>query len=90
MDETQSNGAESLPEDKEIFHEELQKIKNKHITKMELIAQSFILLVAGYETTGNTIHFVLYNLAKLPEIQKRVQEELDRVVGDSVSVNFRE
>ncbi|KAH7673105.1 cytochrome P450 3A4-like protein [Aphelenchoides avenae] len=88
MDETESNGAESLPEDKEIFHEELQKLKNKHITKMELIAQSFLLLVAGYETTGNTIHFVLYHLSKLPEIQKRVQEELDRVVGDSEHITY--
>lgn len=62
------------------------KKNRRGISKMELLAQSFVMLIAGYDSTGNTMHFVLYHLAKLPGIQERVQEEIDRVVGDEVGL----
>lgn len=67
-----------------ISHEEIRQHTVKHVSKMEVLAQSFILLIAGYETTGTTLHFALYFLAKLPEIQQKALEEIEQVVRDSV------
>lgn len=44
----------------------------------ELIGNSNILLLAGHETTSNTICRAFYFLAKNPEIQKKVQKEVDK------------
>lgn len=37
--------------------------------------------MAGSETTSNTIEFAILYLMQNPEVQRRVQEEIDRVVG---------
>ncbi|XP_042882708.1 cytochrome P450 2C15-like [Penaeus japonicus] len=47
----------------------------------QLICVIFEMFVAGSETTSSTLTMAVYLLAKHPEIQKRVHEELDRVVG---------
>lgn len=75
--------------DDAIAHEEIRKHSAKHVSKMEVLAQSFILLIAGYETTGTTLHFALYYLAKLPEIQRKAQEEIEQVAGDSVGIRCK-
>ncbi|KAA1476009.1 cytochrome P450 [Dentipellis sp. KUC8613] len=36
---------------------------------------------AGAETTGGTLHFAVHGLVLNPHVQKRAQEEIDRVVG---------
>ncbi|KAH7694215.1 cyp3a90-like protein [Aphelenchoides avenae] len=55
---------------------------------MELLAQCFVLLIAGYDSTGNTMHFILYHLAKLPDLQRKAQQEIEDVVGDSEHVTY--
>ncbi|KAJ6258567.1 hypothetical protein Dda_6613 [Drechslerella dactyloides] len=48
----------------------------------ELIVNNMItFLIAGHETTSGTLSFTMYNLLKNPETYKRLQEEIDRVVG---------
>ena len=54
------------------------------LTKSEILAQGFLLFVAGYETTSSGLSLLLYCLALHPECQKKVQEEIDRVVSDKV------
>jgi cytochrome P450 len=41
-------------------------------------ATAFIMLVAGYDTTGQTLAFVGYILATHPDIQDKVQDGIDR------------
>ena len=50
-----------------------------------------MLLIAGYETTANTLGFIAYNLATNPEHQRRLIQEIDDVLGNHVNkmVGFR-
>ncbi|XP_068134836.1 cytochrome P450 3A29-like isoform X2 [Hyperolius riggenbachi] len=43
----------------------------------EILAQGIIFIMAGYETTSNTLMFLTYLLATHPDVQTKVQEEID-------------
>lgn len=45
-----------------------------------IAAQAFVFYVAGYETSASTMSFMLYELAKHPEIQNKVIAEVDDVL----------
>jgi cytochrome P450 len=47
----------------------------------ELREQVLIFLLAGHETTATALAFALHLLARHPEEQRRVREEVDRVLG---------
>uniref|UniRef100_A0A3Q3BHV9 Thromboxane-A synthase n=1 Tax=Kryptolebias marmoratus TaxID=37003 RepID=A0A3Q3BHV9_KRYMA len=51
--------------------------QKKVMTEDEIVGQAFIFLVAGYETSSNTLGFTCYLLAINPECQRKVQEEVD-------------
>ncbi|KAM9807722.1 thromboxane-A synthase [Neosynchiropus ocellatus] len=51
--------------------------QKKMITEDEIVGQAFVFLLAGYETSSNTLGFTCYLLAVNPECQRKVQEELD-------------
>lgn len=36
-----------------------------------------LFMLAGYETTANTLAFSLYNLARFPEVEQRLIDEVD-------------
>ncbi|XP_067674794.1 cytochrome P450 3A5-like [Haliotis asinina] len=57
--------------------------QRKKMTNEEIIGQALLFFIAGYETTANTLHFVAYSLAKNPDVQKRLTEEVDSVLGDN-------
>jgi cytochrome P450 len=42
-----------------------------------VMAQSNTFILAGYETTANTLAFSIYNIARYPEVQERLLEEVD-------------
>ncbi|XP_059827071.1 cytochrome P450 2K1-like isoform X1 [Hypanus sabinus] len=60
------------------FHE-----KNLLITTSDLF-------IAGMGTTATTIRWAMYIMIKYPDIQKRVQEEVDRVIGSERSVRMED
>ena len=43
----------------------------------EIVANSILFLLAGFETTANALSFVSYLLALHPEIQEKLQAEID-------------
>jgi len=59
--------------------------KEDGLTKQEVMGDSFLLFLAGHETTANSIHFTILYLALHPEIQRKLQEELSSIFGDRIS-----
>ena len=57
--------------------------KRGEFDELVIVATAVVLLVAGYDTTGTTLAFACYQLAKNPEIQEKLREEVEEIVGDS-------
>jgi cytochrome P450 len=53
------------------------------MTSRQLRDEATTLVIAGSETTGNTIAWACYLLARHPRIQERLQEEADLVLADA-------
>jgi cytochrome P450 len=51
------------------------------LTKQEVIADSWIFLFAGHETSGNTTHFALLFLAIALDAQAHLQSDIETIVG---------
>jgi cytochrome P450 len=51
--------------------------KKTDLQKSDLLGNAFVLMLAGHETTANTLHFSLAYLAMHRDSQKRLQEDLD-------------
>ncbi|KAJ7890926.1 cytochrome P450 [Mycena olivaceomarginata] len=54
----------------------------KKLTDDEITAQTSVLLVAGHETTANTLAFGLLELARNPEFQEKLREEVNTRQGN--------
>ncbi|EHK16488.1 uncharacterized protein TRIVIDRAFT_75420 [Trichoderma virens Gv29-8] len=56
--------------------------KDATLTREEIIGNAFIMFVAGHETTANAIHFTIIYLATHPEAQRRMQKDIDDILGE--------
>ncbi|KAK3324444.1 putative cytochrome P450 oxidoreductase [Cercophora scortea] len=61
------------------------KDRKKGFTEDEVMGNLFIYLLAGYETTANSIYYGLLALAAWPEVQTKVIEEIDRVYEEAAA-----
>eukprot|EP01125_Pyxidicula_operculata_P021999 TRINITY_DN8824_c0_g1_i1.p1 TRINITY_DN8824_c0_g1~~TRINITY_DN8824_c0_g1_i1.p1 ORF type:complete len:511 (+),score=114.62 TRINITY_DN8824_c0_g1_i1:87-1619(+) len=55
-------------------------ISRGELTQDQLFANIIIFMFAAVDTTATTLEWLLYNLSKNPEVQTKLQEELDRVL----------
>ncbi|KAK8780309.1 hypothetical protein V5799_018350 [Amblyomma americanum] len=51
----------------------------------EVKTSAATLFVAGYETTATALSYLAYFLAKYPDVQEKVRQEVDDIVGNQVS-----
>ncbi|KAF1764838.1 hypothetical protein GCK72_004788 [Caenorhabditis remanei] len=56
---------------------------SKRLTKDEIISQCTLFIIAGFDTTALSLSFTTYLLATHPEVQRKLQAELDRECQDS-------
>ncbi|XP_073531745.1 cytochrome P450 3A9-like isoform X2 [Phyllobates terribilis] len=58
------------------------------LTDSEILAQSVIFILAGFETTSMTLTYLFYNLATHPDVQKKLQEEVNSYLPDKASSTY--
>ncbi|KAF7554827.1 hypothetical protein G7046_g6705 [Stylonectria norvegica] len=51
------------------------------LSREDIVGNAFIMLVAGHETTANAMHFIMIELATNPASQRRLQKDIDEVLG---------
>lgn len=56
--------------------------ENKRLTDKEIVVQSLLFLLAGYETSSITLSMVCYYLATNPNVQARLQQDIDEIWTD--------
>ncbi|XP_038676349.1 cytochrome P450 3A8-like [Scyliorhinus canicula] len=56
---------------------DVRKSTDKALTDTEILAQAMTFTLAGYETSSSTMTFATYNLAMHPDVQKKLQQEID-------------
>lgn len=49
-----------------------------------------MVLISGYETTASTLQFIIFILSKLSDIQERVRDEINEVVGDRPEITYED
>ncbi|XP_059615054.1 cytochrome P450 6j1-like [Phlebotomus argentipes] len=63
------------------FVELKKKDQENRITEELIVGQALTFITDGTETSATVMTYALYELARHPEVQKRVQEEIDRVIA---------
>ncbi|CAG9801981.1 unnamed protein product [Chironomus riparius] len=66
--------------DDKIKEHDNKKLETKKLTFNEVAAQTFLFFVAGFETSSSTSNLCLFELCRHPEIQKKVQKEIDEAL----------
>lgn len=56
------------------------KADAQSLTDQEILGNAFVFILAGHETTANSIHFCLILLAMHVKSQRRLQKDIDEVV----------
>ncbi|XP_065416216.1 cytochrome P450 3A19-like isoform X2 [Chrysemys picta bellii] len=60
----------------------------KALSDKEIMAQALVFILAGYETTSSTLNFLSYNLATHPDVQQRLQEEIDAALPNKAAPTY--
>ncbi|KAF8781362.1 cytochrome P450 3A41-like isoform X1 [Argiope bruennichi] len=55
------------------------------LTDEEIVANAYVFLLAGYETTATALAFTFYLLIKHPEIQEKLYKEIEKMEDSSYS-----
>jgi len=56
-----------------------RKSKDPPFSDSEVKGNLFMFIIAGHETSGNSIHFSLIYLALYPEVQRKMQKEIESI-----------
>ncbi|CAO0796787.1 unnamed protein product [Mucor circinelloides] len=78
-----TDGLESEKDLLTLMIESEMSLGGETMSNEELRSNLYLFMLAGHDTSSNTLAFTLYELAQNPEIQKRAREEVIRVLGDS-------
>lgn len=57
-------------------------IDGKPLSNADIQEEVDTFTFAGHDTTTNTVCFTLFTISKFPEVQRRLNEEIQQVIGD--------
>ncbi|NXA88140.1 CP3AD protein, partial [Melanocharis versteri] len=60
----------------------------KALTDIEVLAQAFIFIFAGYEPTSNSLGYLAYELALHPDVQEKLLQEIDAVLPNKAPLTY--
>ncbi|OPJ87338.1 cytochrome P450 3A12 [Patagioenas fasciata monilis] len=60
----------------------------KALSDEEILAQALIFVLAGYETTSSTLSYIAYKLATHPDVQQRLQDEIDASLPNKATPTY--
>ncbi|XP_023237846.1 cytochrome P450 3A8-like [Centruroides sculpturatus] len=60
----------------------------KRLSDEFVISNTLLFMAAGYDTTSVLIQWCIYHLARNPEIQEKVREEIKNNVSDDVDIQY--
>ncbi|XP_075559399.1 cytochrome P450 3A4-like [Dermacentor variabilis] len=78
---TASCDVDSASEEKQPAETVNVSAKKRCLTNVEILANGFTLFMAGFETTGTSLAFMAYLLAKHQDVQDRLREEILAVLN---------
>ncbi|KAM9362964.1 cytochrome P450 3A30-like [Symphorus nematophorus] len=74
--------------DSQTTNEPKNKKQNKGLTDHEISSQATMFMFAGSETSSISLGFLAYNLARNPDVMKRLQEEIDSTFPNKAPVEY--
>merc|ERR1719334_1001990 len=80
MTETTESAKDNNESNKDQYEKDMMFSHSSNVKELDertIIATAMVLMVAGYDTTGMTLAFASYELAKNQTIQKKLQDEID-------------
>uniref|UniRef100_A0A8C6XKN1 unspecific monooxygenase n=1 Tax=Naja naja TaxID=35670 RepID=A0A8C6XKN1_NAJNA len=60
----------------------------KGLTDSEILSQAIIFIFAGYETVSSALSYLMYELAIQPDIQQKLQEEIEEVLPNKAPITY--
>ncbi|NXO70163.1 CP3A9 protein, partial [Phainopepla nitens] len=60
----------------------------KALTDIEVLAQAFIFIFAGYEPTSNSLGYLAYELALHPDVQEKLLQEIDTILPSKAPLTY--
>ena len=74
--------------DAAVDDEDSEQSSTKKLNSEQIAGFSLDFLLAGYETTANTLTYTTYLLATHPDVQEKLQAEIDQYF-EEVPVSFK-
>ncbi|XP_036031910.1 cytochrome P450 3A13-like [Onychomys torridus] len=95
IDKTKKDRLENTQEHRTDFLQLMMNSQNskdmeshKPLSDLEILAQSITFFFAGYETTSAALSFITYLLAIHPNVQKKLQQEIDAVLCNKAPATY--
>ena len=92
MDAVKGDLVEDKEGDEDQYHNDakLSHKVSKELDEMSIVSTALVILIAGYDTTATTLAYACYQLAKHPQVQDKLREEIDRIVDDADHISYED